>query len=67
MKVNKTQKGAAVAAGYRKDNSAKEAAAQKSQAHAPAYVQGIQSAYEDMQPVMRRYAIDDHGGGYQGL
>jgi hypothetical protein len=23
--------------------------------------------YESSQPVIRRYAIDDHGGGYQGL
>jgi hypothetical protein len=67
MKDNKTPQGAATATGYGREVSAKEAARQKSQAHAYAYNTSVQPAYEAMQPIVRRYAIDDHGGGYQGL
>lgn len=67
MKDNKTPQGAIPATGYGLEVSAKEATRQKSQAHAYSYSASVQPAYEAMQPVVRRYAIDDHGGGYQGL
>ncbi len=66
MKDNKTQEGAALAKGYGREVSANEAPRQKNQAHAYSYT-AVQPAYEAMQPIIRRYAIDDHGGGYQGL
>jgi hypothetical protein len=67
MKDNKTQQGAAIATGYRREVSSKESSRQKSQVHAYSYSATVQPAYEEMQPIVRRYAIDDHGGGYQGL
>lgn len=67
MKDNKTQQGAALATGYGREVSAKEAPRQKSQVHAYGYNTAVQPAYEAIQPIIRRYAIDDHGGGYQGL
>lgn len=63
MKDNKTQQRKAIATGFR-EIPAKETARQKNSARTSPGT-AAQSAYEE--PIVRRYAIDDHGGGYQGL